>query len=82
MEKVSPSHLIRKPQSVIVTADDIIITIDNQEYVFKIASLSSSLANASDAIKKHFVLSPSGYGLHWPDIDEDISIPALLSASL
>ncbi|MBI2352123.1 MAG: DUF2442 domain-containing protein [Deltaproteobacteria bacterium] len=24
----------------------------------------------------NYVLSPSGYGIHWPELDEDLSIPA------
>jgi hypothetical protein len=36
------------------------------------------LAQASDAELKHFEISPSGYGIHWPLIDEDISIDGLL----
>lgn len=27
----------------------------------------------------HFEISPSGYGIHWPELDEDISIKAFLS---
>ncbi len=27
---------------------------------------------------KKFEISPSGYGVHWPDLDEDISIKAFL----
>ena len=26
-----------------------------------------------------FEISPSGYGIHWPDLDEDISIKSFLS---
>lgn len=28
---------------------------------------------------KNFEISPSGYGIHWPDMDEDISIRAFLN---
>jgi hypothetical protein len=28
---------------------------------------------------KNFKISPSGYGIHWPDLDEDISIKSFLS---
>jgi hypothetical protein len=27
---------------------------------------------------KNFEISPSGYGIHWPDMDEDISVRAFL----
>ncbi|MBI4041863.1 MAG: DUF2442 domain-containing protein [Deltaproteobacteria bacterium] len=36
------------------------------------------LANATKKQLKNFEISPSGYGIHWPDIDEDISVKAFL----
>ena len=36
------------------------------------------LRNASAEKLKNFQLSPSGYGIHWPDLDEDISIKSFL----
>ena len=36
------------------------------------------LLRASPAERTRFTLSGGGTGLHWDDIDEDISVPALL----
>ncbi|HLP45614.1 MAG TPA: DUF2442 domain-containing protein, partial [Candidatus Kapabacteria bacterium] len=36
------------------------------------------LLNASPLERNTFEISPSGYGVHWPVIDEDLSIPGLL----
>jgi hypothetical protein len=36
------------------------------------------LANASETERKKYEISPSGYGIHWPLIDEDLSIDGLL----
>lgn len=36
------------------------------------------LMNASPAQRKKFTISGGGIGLHWDQIDEDISVPALL----
>ena len=36
------------------------------------------LANASSAQRRKYVISGGGVGLHWDDLDEDISVPALL----
>lgn len=36
------------------------------------------LRSASLDQLKNFELSPSGYGVHWPDVDEDISVKAFL----
>jgi len=37
-----------------------------------------SLRDATIDQLKNFEISPSGYGIHWPDVDEDISIKAFL----
>ncbi len=36
------------------------------------------LANASQAQRRHWRPCGAGYGIHWPDIDEDISVDGLL----
>ena len=36
------------------------------------------LRNASDKQRKHWRLIANGVGLHWPEVDEDISVTALL----
>lgn len=40
------------------------------------------LANASSAQRKKYVISGGGVGLHWDGLDEDISVPALLTGSV
>ncbi|MCH7754431.1 DUF2442 domain-containing protein [candidate division KSB1 bacterium] len=40
--------------------------------------MSEKLANASDIEENKYEISPSGYGIHWPLIDEDLSIDGLL----
>ena len=37
------------------------------------------LAKASSQALNNFEISPSGYGIHWPDMDEDISIKSFIS---
>jgi hypothetical protein len=34
-------------------------------------------SSRADSVKNNYILSPSGYGIHWPDIDEDLSIDGL-----
>lgn len=40
------------------------------------------LAKASPAQRKKYVVSGGGVGLHWDDLDEDISVPALLAGKV
>ncbi|MBX3290944.1 MAG: DUF2442 domain-containing protein [Acidobacteria bacterium] len=37
------------------------------------------LAGASAAQRKNYIISGGGVGLHWDELDEDISVPALLA---
>jgi len=37
------------------------------------------LAHASPAVRANYELMGEGEGIHWPDIDEDISVAGLLS---
>ena len=55
-----------------------ILTIDEDEKQFRIKDVSSALETASEGERNTYEISPSGYGIHWPLIDEDLSIDALL----
>jgi hypothetical protein len=55
-----------------------IITVDGQTFRLPIAETSQRLANASETERKIYQVSPSGYGIHWPTLDEDLSIDGLL----
>jgi hypothetical protein len=44
----------------------------------ELKDVSPILSTANEVEQKEFEVSPSGYGIHWPLIDEDISIDGLL----
>ena len=52
--------------------------IDGKEYIFQLEEISPRLLNATDIERNKFEISASGYGIHWPLIDEDLSIDGLL----
>lgn len=56
----------------------LIITIDGETRRFQLKEVSPALEKASVEQRSHFEISPSGYGIHWPLLDEDISIDGLL----
>ena len=58
--------------------DFIVIKVDGHTFKYKIAELSKKLAYATDNERTEYQISPSGYGIHWPKIDEDISIEGLI----
>ena len=63
-----------------VEAGDGFLLITSGEIRCKIPfeSLSERLKNASELERQIFVVSPSGYGIHWPLIDEDLAIDQIL----
>ena len=56
----------------------LILKIDGKTHRFELGKCSSKLLNASKEQRKNYEISPSGYGIHWPMIDEDLSIDGLL----
>ena len=54
------------------------LTVDGQSISRKIEEVSPRLEKASATAREHYEISPSGYGIHWPDCNEDLSIDALL----
>ncbi len=59
-------------------AQVLILSIDGEERRFRLSEVSSALEKASDRERNTFEISPSGYGIHWPLLDEDISVDGLL----
>jgi hypothetical protein len=58
--------------------ENLVVVINDQKYLFYLADISDKLARASDTERNNFNISPSGYGIHWPSINEDLSINGLL----
>lgn len=54
------------------------IRIDGKLYEFELSAISEKLANASSIERERFQISPSGYGIHWPLLDEDLTIDGFL----
>jgi hypothetical protein len=59
--------------------ENLVLVIDDQQYFFKINEISDKLAKADEMERNNFTVSPSGYGIHWPNLDEDLSIKGLLN---
>jgi hypothetical protein len=58
-----------------------ILKVDGQVYRVDLPSISTRLANAKDAARRSYSISPSGFGVHWPDIDEDLTIDGLIASA-
>jgi hypothetical protein len=58
--------------------DCFVLIVDGKEIKANVATLSPTLAAATEKERNTFEVSPSGYGIHWLLIDEDISIDGML----
>jgi hypothetical protein len=65
-------------QSINFTEREIILTVDQKTYHLPLSEVSKKLAQASEMERKVYKISPSGYGIHWVMIDEDLSIDGLI----
>ena len=61
-----------------VVGDRLMMQVDGKSREFRLSEISSALAKASAEEKTTMEVSPSGYGIHWPLLDEDLSIDGLL----
>ncbi|MDE2060551.1 MAG: DUF2442 domain-containing protein [candidate division NC10 bacterium] len=52
--------------------------VDGRDYQIDIADKSERLRKATQQQRKNVEISPAGYGIHWPDVDEDLSIDGLI----
>jgi hypothetical protein len=70
------SALTDSPRAAVFRGGQMIITLaSGHEIRFPVAQ-NPSLANGSPAQLNHVEISP--FGLHWPDLDEDLSVEGLL----
>ncbi len=58
--------------------NSISLIIDGKTIELPLDKVSKKLKDASDLQRKLYKVSPSGYGIHWPLIDEDLSVDAIL----
>lgn len=54
------------------------LRVDGTDYEIDLTRQSPRIATASQEQLESVEVSPVGYGLHWPDVDEDLSIDGLI----
>jgi hypothetical protein len=65
-------------EQVRVTADEIIAQLVDGRVISVPLAWSWRLAEATAAQRANFRLTGTGQGVHWPDVDEDISVEGML----
>jgi len=59
----------------------LLLKVDGTDYRIDLRQQSKKLALADERTKLNFEVSPSGYGIHWPELDEDLSIDGMIRAA-
>ncbi|OFX25472.1 MAG: hypothetical protein A2033_09030 [Bacteroidetes bacterium GWA2_31_9] len=70
-----------KIDSIKISKEFLFLKVDGIDFQYKISEISKTLLNAKEDELNNFEVTPSGYGIYWPLLDEDISISALLNLS-
>jgi hypothetical protein len=65
--------------SVQVTGERVVVELDDGRALSAPLNWFPRLAHATIAERNHWVLWGNGYAIEWPDVDEHISVEALLS---
>lgn len=65
-------------QDILFSKDIMSLKIDGKLVHVNLQKVSARLLTANDVQRQFYKISPSGYGIHWPLIDEDLSVEALL----
>jgi hypothetical protein len=72
------SKKIHDIQAIQVDDKYLYLVFDGKSYRILLKDCSATLAHADASQRKNLIVSPSGYGIHWPEIDEDLAITPLL----
>ncbi len=64
--------------SIETTDDELLIRLADREVRIRWERCSPTFAAATAEERRRAELSPGGYGIHWPILDEDLSISGLV----
>ena len=76
--KISNMKKVHEIKRISIDKVFLIFEIGNQLIKLRLSEISEKLEHASETERSKFIISPAGYGIHWPLIDEDLSINGLL----
>ena len=70
---------IHKIQGITFSGSQMKMKVDGKEIALNLTKTSKRLLKASKKEREAYEVYPSGYGVHWPLIDEDLSVDAILN---
>ena len=76
---------VHQVESITFSGDVMKLRTDGRDYrisLVALAAFSDRLLKATPAERAAYAVSPSGYGIHWPLIDEDLTVDGLIRDAL
>ncbi len=61
-----------------LTADELVLRLMDGRSISVPLAWYPRLLNASQRQRRNWRIAGGGYGIHWPDVDEDLSVEGLL----
>ena len=78
MNSVSVTVALPKITQVKITDDTLSVDLEDGRTIAVPLSWYPRLVYATPEERQHFQIAGAGYGIHWPDRDEDIGVEGLL----
>jgi len=70
--------ILPRAVNVTVTEDTLSVDLDDGRTISVPIGWYPRLAHGTQAERAHYEISGAGYGIHWPELDEDIGVEGLL----
>ena len=70
---------VPRAMAVVCTEDELQVSLTDGRWLSVPIAWFPRLAHASPADRANFELLGEGEGIHWPSVDEDVSVAALIS---
>ena len=72
------SRSLQRAEDVAISEDDLLVLLADGRRISVPLTWFPRLLRATPAERAHFELIGDGQGIHWPDVDEDLSVAGLL----
>ena len=70
-----------KIESLSFSGNHLKLRVDGNDYRIALPMISAKLAGATKVERATFRVSPAGFGIHWPLLDEDLTTDGLIRAA-
>lgn len=78
LRTLDETAMIHKIEKIDFEGPYMLLKVDGRNHKIDLRKQSKLLAESPERVRRNYVLSPSGYGIHWPEIDEDLSIDGMI----